>query len=68
MSLQTKEHNATAPQRSLAPAGWGVALMIHLAVTFLPVFSSDWVERPSWPCVELAVGSSREQVPERQLR
>jgi hypothetical protein len=45
MSSQTKDHNTTAPQRSPAPAGWGVALMIHLAVTFLPVFSSDWVER-----------------------
>jgi fatty acid desaturase len=25
--------------------GWGVAVVIHLAVTFLPVFSSDGVER-----------------------
>jgi fatty acid desaturase len=25
--------------------GWGVAVVIHVAVTFLPVFSSDWVER-----------------------
>ena len=25
--------------------GWGVAVVIHLATTFLPVFSPDWVER-----------------------
>jgi hypothetical protein len=25
--------------------GWGVAVAIHLATTFLPVFSPDWVER-----------------------
>lgn len=24
---------------------WGVAIVIHLATTFLPVFSPDWVER-----------------------
>ena len=25
--------------------GWGVAVVIHLATTLLPVFSPDWVER-----------------------
>ncbi len=25
--------------------GWGVAVVIHLATTFLPVFSPEWVER-----------------------
>jgi fatty acid desaturase len=25
--------------------GWGVALAIHLVVTFAPVFSPDWAER-----------------------
>lgn len=25
--------------------GWGVAVAIHLVVTFVPVFSPDWVER-----------------------
>ncbi len=25
--------------------GWGVALAIHLAATFVPVFSPDWAER-----------------------
>ncbi len=25
--------------------GWGVAVVIHLAVTFVPVFSPDWAER-----------------------
>ncbi len=25
--------------------GWGVAVVIHLATMFLPVFSPDWVER-----------------------
>jgi fatty acid desaturase len=25
--------------------GWGVAIVIHLATTFLPMFSPEWVER-----------------------
>ena len=25
--------------------GWGVAVVIHLATTLLPVFSPEWVER-----------------------
>jgi hypothetical protein len=25
--------------------GWGVAVVIHLATTLLPLFSPDWVER-----------------------
>jgi 2TM domain len=25
--------------------GWGVAIVIHLAATFLPMFSPEWVER-----------------------
>jgi hypothetical protein len=25
--------------------GWGVALAIHVVVTFVPVFSPDWAER-----------------------